>query len=119
MALAVKNLPTSAGDARHADLIPGSGRAPEEGNGTLPQYSCLENTMDRGAWQDTVPGAAESDMTEQLSAHTVWQQPPQIESSGAAAWDHILTFTKCELALQQAVEPRAQLRFPLGALLGH
>ena len=85
MALAVKNLPTSAGDARHADLIPGSGRAPEEGNGTLPQYSCLENTMDRGAWQDTVPGAAESDMTEQLSAHTVWQQPPQIESSGAAA----------------------------------
>ena len=31
-------------------LIPGSGRSPGEGNGTLLQYSCLENPMDRGAW---------------------------------------------------------------------
>ena len=34
--------------------IPGSGRSPEEGNGNPLQYSCLENPMDRGAWQATV-----------------------------------------------------------------
>ena len=37
-------------------LIPGSGRSPEEGNGNSLQYSCLENPMDRGAWQVTVLG---------------------------------------------------------------
>ena len=37
--------------------IPGLGRSPGEGNGNLFQYSCLENPMDRGAWQATVHGA--------------------------------------------------------------
>ena len=41
-------------------LIPGSGRFPKEGNGNPLQYSCLENPMDRGAWQATVHGVAES-----------------------------------------------------------
>ena len=36
--------------------IPGLGRSPEEGNGNPLQYSCLENPMDRGAWQATVHG---------------------------------------------------------------
>ena len=36
--------------------IPGSGRSPGEGNGNTLQYSCLENPMDRGAWQATVHG---------------------------------------------------------------
>ena len=40
----------NAGDARDAGLIPGSGRSPGEGNGNPPQYSCLENPMDKGAW---------------------------------------------------------------------
>ena len=39
-----------------ATLIPGSGRCPGEGNGNPLQYSCLENPMDRGAWQATVRG---------------------------------------------------------------
>ena len=39
-------------------LIPGSGRSPGEGNGNPLQYSCLENPMDRGAWQSTVHGVA-------------------------------------------------------------
>ena len=56
----VKNLPTNAGDIRDADLIPGSGRSPEEGNGNLLQYSCLGNPMDNGAWRDTVYGVAKS-----------------------------------------------------------
>ena len=37
-------------------LIPGSGRSPVKGNGNPLQYSCLENPMDRGAWQGTVYG---------------------------------------------------------------
>ena len=44
--------------------MPGSGRAPGEGNGNLLQGSCLENPLDGGAWQATVHGVAESDTTE-------------------------------------------------------
>jgi len=47
--------------------ILGSGRSPEERNGNPLQYSCLGNTMDRGAWQVAVHEIAESDMTEQLA----------------------------------------------------
>ena len=47
--LVVKNLPVNAGDVRNMDLIPGSGRSPGEGQGNSPQYSCLENPMERGA----------------------------------------------------------------------
>ena len=45
----VKNLPANAGD-RDLGLMPELGRSPGEGNGNPPQYSCLENSMDRGAW---------------------------------------------------------------------
>ena len=54
MVLVVKNMPAKAGDIRDAGLIPGSGRSPGEGNGSPLQYSCLETSMDRGAWWDTV-----------------------------------------------------------------
>ena len=55
----VKNSPANAGDARHVGLSPGSGRSLEEGNGNPLQYSCLENSMDREAWQATVHGVTE------------------------------------------------------------
>ena len=41
-------------------LIPGLGRSPGGEHGNLLQYSCLENSMDRGAWQATVCGVAKS-----------------------------------------------------------
>ena len=56
----VKNSPANAGDARDVSLIPGSGRPPGVGNGNLLQYSCLENSMDRGAREATVHGVAKS-----------------------------------------------------------
>ena len=40
--------------------IPGSGKSPGEGNGYPLQHSCLENSMDRGAWQATVYGLTKS-----------------------------------------------------------
>ena len=57
----VKNLPANAEDA---SSIPRSGRSPGEGKGNSRQYSCLGNSMDRGAWQATVHVVAkESDKT--------------------------------------------------------
>jgi len=57
----VKNLPAKAGDT---GSTPGSGRSPGEGNGNPLQYSCLENSMDKGAWSFIVHGTAkESDST--------------------------------------------------------
>ena len=46
----------SPANARDLGSIPGSGRSPGEGNGNPLQYSCLQNPMDRGAWQATVHG---------------------------------------------------------------
>ena len=60
MALVVKNLPANAGDVSDAGSIPGLGRFLGGGNGTPLQYSCLENLMDRGAWQTTVHGVAKN-----------------------------------------------------------
>ena len=50
-----KETACNAGDT---GSILGSGRSPQEGNGSPLQYSRLENPMDRGAWQATVPGVA-------------------------------------------------------------
>ena len=63
----VKNLPVNAGDSRDPGSISGLGRSPEGGNGNTLQYSCLENSMDRGTYRASVHGVAESDMTEYLS----------------------------------------------------
>ena len=54
----VQNPPANVGVA---GSISGSGRSPGGGNGNPLQYSCLGNSMDRGAWQATVDGLAESD----------------------------------------------------------
>ena len=64
----LKNLPASAGNTRDTGWIPGSGRSPGEGNGSPLQYSCLNNSMDRGARWATIHGVAEElDRAKQLS----------------------------------------------------
>ena len=64
--------PPADGDA---GLIPGLGRSPGIGNGNPLQYSCLENSMDRGACRATVHGVAkELDVTEWLSTLLLYSQ---------------------------------------------
>ena len=67
----VKSLPANAKDTRDMGLIPGSGRVPGEGNGNPLQYSCLGNSMDRGAlWAIVHRVAKESDTTKYIHTHT-------------------------------------------------
>ena len=54
----VKNLPAHAGDPKEEGSVSGLGRSP--GGGKLLQYSCLESSMNKGAWQGTVLGVAKS-----------------------------------------------------------
>ena len=81
--LVVKNLPNSpanARDARETDLIPGSGRFPwsRKWQPTLFQYSCLENSMERGTWQAIAHRVAKSQT--KLSAHTQQHNATQLTS---------------------------------------
>ena len=69
----VKNPPASPGDTGDTGLIPGLGRSLRGGNGNPLQYSCLENSTDRGAWWATVHGVAESDTTEHTHTHVAIQ----------------------------------------------
>ena len=70
----VKNPAASAGDIRDASSIPSSGRSPGGRQGNLLQYSCLENPMDRGAWQATVGKVAKSQTgLKRLGTHACMQ----------------------------------------------
>ena len=56
VAQVVKNPPTNTGDTGNMGLVPGPRKYPGVGNDNPSQYLCLENSMDRGAWQATVHG---------------------------------------------------------------
>ena len=74
VAQTVKNLPAMWEDL---GLIPASGRSPWKGNGNPLQYSCLENSMDRGAWHATVHGVRKMDKAEWLTLNDIltwWHQ---------------------------------------------
>ena len=58
--LVIMNLPAKAGDVRDVGSIPEMGRSPGEGHGNPLQYSCLENSTDKVAWQTTVHRFPES-----------------------------------------------------------
>ena len=72
----------SACSVGNPGLIPALGRSPGEGKGYPLQYSCLENSMDRGAWWATLHGTAELDVTEwlilPLSKHPI-QRPKYVK----------------------------------------
>ena len=76
VAQTVKKLPANAGDW---GSIPGSGRSPGGGNGNPLQYFCLENPMDRGAWQAAVHEVAKNQT--QLNTHRHRPPPPPAPSS--------------------------------------
>ena len=63
-----KNPPANAEDSRNSDSVPGLRRLPRVGNGKPLWYSCMENSMDGGAWWTTVHGVAKSQI--QLSTRT-------------------------------------------------
>ena len=87
----VKNPPANAGDAGDMGSIPGPRRCPGGGNGNPLQYSCLENPMDRGAWQNTACGVAKSQtQLKQLSMHT---QPTQEQVLGKKKKEQCLVST--------------------------
>ena len=68
--LSGKETSCNAGDAGDSGSIPGSGRSPGRGHGNPLQYSCLGNPIDRGAWQATVHGVANSwTRLKRLSTH--------------------------------------------------
>ena len=75
----VKNLPANAGAIKDAGSIPGLERSPGGGHGNPLQYSCLGNTMDRGAWWATVHGVINRQT--RLSSHTYIHTISQFFSS--------------------------------------
>ena len=80
----VKNPPANAGGV---DWVPRLGRSPG-GNGSPLQYSCLENPMDRGAWQAPAHGAVELDMTGWVS--------DMLQVTGFSGFAHIFTVLEGE-----------------------
>ena len=86
MVLVVKNLPANAGDLRDMGFIPGLGSSHGEGNVDPVQYSCLENSMDRGVWWATYSpwGHRELGTTEVIYLNVCWLR---------SAWSSVFTHT--------------------------
>ena len=85
MAQMVKNLPAIWETCNMGGLISGSGRSLGGGNGNLLKYSCLENSVDRGAWQVIVHGVAESSTT------TEWLALSQNFPHGIRAYSYLIS----------------------------
>ena len=94
----VKNLPANVGDTRDGGSIPGLGRSPEDGNGNPLQQSCLENFMDRGAWQATVHGVAKT--WTRLSMHACTHTYTHIINGGMAS----LSYLKAEMIVKCSLQ---------------
>ena len=65
------NLPVNAGEATEAGSVPGLKRSPEVGNENTLQYSCLENSVDGGAWRATVHGGHKKSDTDDHILSTI------------------------------------------------
>ena len=110
----------SAFNTRDAGSIPGSGRSPGEGNGYPLQYSCLENSTDRGAWWTTVHGVAKSQP--QLSDwHALYVLTPHViswwwtEDSGWCQQDGRIGRLSPHPQQRHQINPR-NTKIPLGEL---
>ena len=103
----VKSPLATTGDA---GSIPGSGRSPGEGNGNPLQYSCLENSIDKGDWWATGHRVTkELDTTEHAHTHTHTHTHLQNQAGPLSLW--VIT----ELGVQQALDkaPRGQVSNPM------
>ena len=90
---------------RHRDvgLIPGSGRSPGGGHGNPLQYSCLENPMDRGAWQATVHGVTRSQTRlKQLSMHAHVETPWKY---GVQPLNYVISLENGFILIYRTMEP--------------
>ena len=94
----VKNRPAKVGDKRDTGSIPGLARSPGEGNGNPLQHSCLENSMDRGAWQATVHGVKKSQT--QLNTHASISTYIHIFATFCFVHSSLIHFTKPQLSLK-------------------
>ena len=111
----------NSGEAKDVGSIPRSGRSPGEGNGNPPQHSCLEDSMDRGAWQAIVCGVTKS----QTGLSTLQQTRRRLEHEWMmfeahrrpSQWTQVSHLTAQVTALQRVVSEQLwvilQWRCPL------
>ena len=85
MALVVKNQLANTGDLSHGS-VPGPGWSPGGGHGNPPQYSCLENPMDRGVWWATVHWAVKCQTRLTTSGKL-------LHSTASTSWYSVMTWT--------------------------
>ena len=78
----VRNLPDNSRDAGDVGLIPALGKSPGLRNDNPLQYSCPENSRDRGAWRTIVHGVTETCITEPLGVHLCASSPHRSLSEG-------------------------------------
>ena len=89
----VKNLPANAGDIRDLGSIPELGRSPARGHGNPLQYSCLENSVDRGGWWVTVyllgtgHGITESSKLGKKYIKAVYCHPAYLTYIQSTSWE--------------------------------
>ena len=119
MALVVKNQPSNAGDIGDWSSIPESGRSPRGGHGNLPQYSCLENPMDRGAWRATVIRLTKSkawlsDISSvQSLSHVQLCDPMDCRTLGFPVYHQLLELGQTHVhQVSDAIQPSHPLSFP-------
>ena len=93
--LVIKNPPANSGDKRNAGLIPGWGWSPGGGHGNPLQYSCLENPMDRGAWQIQSMGS-------QRDGHN-WSDLAHINTNILYKWDIFIAIKSISFSVETQV----------------
>ena len=96
--LVVKSPPANEGDKGDMGSTPGLGRSPGKGNGNTLQYSCLENSMDGGAWQAVLHGVAKSqDNLEEMDRFLEKLYLPRLNQNEIEIMNNPITSTEMKL----------------------